>query len=137
LNWDSGFGSVLMDPDKRAMLRGQIMRFFAAYPVYRGLSLDFESLDDSADPAYVSFIRELYADMHARNLRLYVNTVIATDDDELRQIAANSDGLILMNYDEHEESSNPGPVASLLRVLRKSVNSPKLLPERVSPHGIH
>jgi len=112
LNWDSGFGSVLKDPDKRAALRGQIMRFFAAYPVYRGLSLDFESLDDDADPAYVSFIRELYADMHARNLRLYVNTVIATDDDELRQIAANSDGLILMNYDEHEENSAPGPVAS-------------------------
>jgi cellulose synthase/poly-beta-1,6-N-acetylglucosamine synthase-like glycosyltransferase/peptidoglycan/xylan/chitin deacetylase (PgdA/CDA1 family)/spore germination protein YaaH len=129
LNWDSGFGSVLMDPDKRAMLRGQIMRFFAAYPVYRGLSLDFESLDDSADPAYVSFIRELYADMHARNLRLYVNTVIATDDDELRQIAANSDGLILMNYDEHEESSNPGPVASQAWFLANLQRVLKVVPK--------
>ena len=52
---------MLKDPDKRAALRQQIIRFFTAYPVYRGLSLDFESLPDDADPAYLSFIQELYA----------------------------------------------------------------------------
>ena len=40
-------------------------------------------------------------------------------------LAQNSDGIILMNYDEHEETSDPGPVASepwfeanLTRVLK-------------------
>ena len=32
--------------------------------------------------------------------------------DELKRIAANSDGIVLMNYDEHEANSDPGPVAS-------------------------
>ena len=73
-SWDPGVGDVLTDPAKRAALRQQIMRFFTAFPVYRGLSLDIESLPDDADPAYLSFIQELYADLHPRNLRLYVNT---------------------------------------------------------------
>ncbi len=50
--------------------------------------------------------------MHARNLRLYVNTPVATSDADLKQIAANSDGIILMNYDQHQTTSDPGPIAS-------------------------
>jgi cellulose synthase/poly-beta-1,6-N-acetylglucosamine synthase-like glycosyltransferase/peptidoglycan/xylan/chitin deacetylase (PgdA/CDA1 family)/spore germination protein YaaH len=124
-NWESSYGDVLKNPANRAALRRQILRFFDTYPVYRGLSLDFESLPDSASPAYMSFIKELYGDMHARNLRLWVNTAVATSDDELRQIAASSDGIILMNYDEHQVTSEPGPIASqewfvgnLTRVLK-------------------
>ncbi len=123
--WDAGVGAMLGDPAKRAFLRQQILHFFHAYPVYHGLSLDFESLPDDATPAYLSFIRELYAVMHPLNLRLYVNVAVATPDADLKQIAANSDGVILMNYDEHQVTSNPGPVASqewfignLARVLK-------------------
>ncbi|MGD0629328.1 MAG: glycosyltransferase [Terracidiphilus sp.] len=110
--WDANFGAILKDAGKRAALRQQIVRFFTAYPVYRGLSLDFESLPDDADPAYIAFIRELYGDLHSRNLRLYVNTAVAASDSDLKQIAANSDGIILMNYDEHQTTSDPGPIAS-------------------------
>jgi cellulose synthase/poly-beta-1,6-N-acetylglucosamine synthase-like glycosyltransferase/peptidoglycan/xylan/chitin deacetylase (PgdA/CDA1 family)/spore germination protein YaaH len=111
-SFDSSIGSVITDVDKRAALREQILRFFAAYPVYRGLSLDIENLPDNAGQAYLSFIQELYADMHPRNLRLYVNTAVSTDEEDLKLIAANSDGILLMNYDEHEVDSQPGPIAS-------------------------
>jgi cellulose synthase/poly-beta-1,6-N-acetylglucosamine synthase-like glycosyltransferase/peptidoglycan/xylan/chitin deacetylase (PgdA/CDA1 family)/spore germination protein YaaH len=124
-DWDPAMGAVLADPGKRAALRSQILRFFAAYPVYRGLSLDIENLDDDSIPAYLSFIQELYADLHPNNLRLYVNTSISTASGDLKTIAANSDGIILMNYDEHQAESQPGPVASqnwfignLTRVLK-------------------
>ena len=56
-NWESSYGDVLKNPANRAALRRQILRFFDTYPVYRGLSLDFESLPDSASPAYMSFIK--------------------------------------------------------------------------------
>src|SRR5215469_11153840 len=69
--WDPEIGKILADDGKRAHLREQILRFFTALPVYRGLSLDFESLDDASIPAYIGFIHELYSDFHARNLRLY------------------------------------------------------------------
>jgi peptidoglycan-N-acetylglucosamine deacetylase len=111
-SWDAGVGKVLEDSQKRAALRAQIIGFLTALPVYRGLSLDIESLDDDGFSAYLTFIQELYPEMHARNLRLYVNTAASTEDDDLKQIAANADGVILMNYDEHEANSDPGPVAS-------------------------
>ncbi len=50
--------------------------------------------------------------MHPRNLRLYVNVAVATSDSDLKTIAANSDGIVLMNYDEHQATSDPGPIAS-------------------------
>ena len=124
-SWDAGFGDALRDAGKRAALRRQIVGFFTAYPVYRGLSLDFESLPDDAGPAYLSFIQELYGDLRARGLRLYVNTAVSTPENDLKLISANSDGIILMNYDQHQATSAPGPVASqewfvgnLTRVLK-------------------
>ena len=111
-SWDAGVGELLKDDDKRDALRQQIIRFFTAYPNYPGLSLDIESINDDAIPGYLSFIHELYGEMHARNLHLYVNVAALTPNDQLAQIAGNSDGIVLMNYDEHEANSDPGPVAS-------------------------
>ncbi|MGD0547841.1 MAG: polysaccharide deacetylase family protein, partial [Terracidiphilus sp.] len=111
-SWDPAIAAMLADAAKRAQLRQQILRFFAAYPVYRGLSLDIENLPDEASPAYMSFLQELYSDLHGHDLRLYVNTQILTTDDDFKGIAANSDGVILMNYDEHQIESQPGPIAS-------------------------
>jgi peptidoglycan-N-acetylglucosamine deacetylase len=110
--WDAGVGDVLKEKTKRDGLRRQIVQFFTAYPVYRGLSLDIENLNDDADPAYLEFIQELYADLHARNLRLYVNVAALSSAEDLKFISKNSDGIVLMNYDEHEAESDPGPVAS-------------------------
>ncbi len=111
-NWDGSVGNVLEDPAKSASLRSQIMRFLLAFPVYRGLSLDIESISDDADPAYVAFVEALYAQMHQHNLRLYVNVAVSTSAADLKALAANSDGIVLMNYDQHQDSSDPGPVAA-------------------------
>jgi len=111
-SWDPGLARVLADGYKRALLRQQIVRFLIAFPAYRGLSLDIENLPDNASPVYLCFIHELYADLHARNLRLYVNTAASTPASDLRQLAVNSDGIILMNYDQHQTTSTPGPIAS-------------------------
>ncbi len=111
-NWDTGVGDVLKDPDRANALLQQIMHFLIAYPVYRGLSFDIESIPDADDDAYLTFIRALYYQMHERNLRLYVNVAAGASDSDFKQIADNSDGIILMNYDEHEDTSGPGPIAS-------------------------
>jgi cellulose synthase/poly-beta-1,6-N-acetylglucosamine synthase-like glycosyltransferase/peptidoglycan/xylan/chitin deacetylase (PgdA/CDA1 family)/spore germination protein YaaH len=124
-SWDPAISGVFDDAGKRAALREQIVRFFTAYPAYRGLSLDIENLPDAASPGYMTFVHELYADLHPRNLRLYVNAAVSTTDEDLTQTAANSDGVVLMNYDEHQVESQPGPIASqdwfvnnLTRVLK-------------------
>ena len=54
-------------------------------------------------------------------------------DADLKQIAANSDGIVLMNYDQHEVDSDPGPIASQdwfvanLRRVLKIVPKEKLI----------
>ncbi len=123
--WDPAVGDLLADPARRGVLEAQIVRFFTALPAYRGLSLDIENLRDDSIPAYMTFIQELYALLHARNLRLYVNAATGTDSPTLKLIAANSDGIVLMNYDLHEVESDPGPispqtwfVANLQRALK-------------------
>src|ERR1700738_2665512 len=123
--WDPAIGDVLADDAKRGELENQIIQFFTALPAYRGLSLDFENLRDDSIPAYMTFIGELYAKLHARNLRLCVNVAVATEDQYLKQIAGNSDWVVLMNYDLHEVESEPGPIApqpwcvsNLQRVLK-------------------
>jgi cellulose synthase/poly-beta-1,6-N-acetylglucosamine synthase-like glycosyltransferase/peptidoglycan/xylan/chitin deacetylase (PgdA/CDA1 family)/spore germination protein YaaH len=123
--WDPAVSAILDDPAKRAVLREQIVRFFTAFPAYRGLSLDIENLSDEGSKGYMSFIRELHTDLHERKLRLYVDAAVSTTDDDLRDIGANSDGVVLMNYDQHQIESEPGPIASqdwfvnnLTRVLK-------------------
>ena len=55
---------------------------------------------------------ELYNDLHAKNLRIYVDVEASADDWVMKALAKNSDGIILMNYDQHEEESGPGPIAA-------------------------
>ena len=50
--------------------------------------------------------------MHPKNLRLYVNESVGADDQDSRFWRSNSDGILLMNYDQHEVTSEPGPIAA-------------------------
>ncbi len=110
--WDPAIGKILADPQQRAALEGQIVQFFTALPFYRGLSLDFESLNDASMPDYMTFVQELYGKLHPRNLKLWVNAGVGLQDKCMKTLAVNSDGIILMNYDQHEVESNPGPIAA-------------------------
>ena len=110
--FDPTTGDLLKDPAKRAVLRQELQRFFTSFPGYHGLSLDFENLNDDERPFYLTFIQEVYSDLHSRKLQLYVNMPVSASAEELKTVAANADAIVLMNYDQHEESSEPGPVAS-------------------------
>jgi len=129
-SFDPAIGAVLLDPVKQTMLREQIMRFLTGLPYYHGLSLDFENLPDNADEAYMKFVQDLYTEMHAHNLRLYVNIPASMDDADLKRFAANADGLIVMNYDEHETTSDPGPIASQPWFLNNLVRVLKVVPKQ-------
>ncbi|WP_263368461.1 polysaccharide deacetylase family protein [Edaphobacter bradus] len=105
-------GKFLSSDDARANFVHQIHTFLAANPSYRGLSLDFEEIPASAQPGFQALVAALYNDFHPRNLRLYVNVPVHDDDFDMKFLADHSDGLLLMNYDEHQTDSEPGPIAS-------------------------
>jgi cellulose synthase/poly-beta-1,6-N-acetylglucosamine synthase-like glycosyltransferase/peptidoglycan/xylan/chitin deacetylase (PgdA/CDA1 family)/spore germination protein YaaH len=105
-------GDFLSSASARATFIQQIHTFLAANPSYRGISLDLEEIPESAQPGFNALIAALYDDFHPRNLRLYVNTPVGDDSFDLKFIADHSDGLLLMNYDEHQTESEAGPIAS-------------------------
>ncbi|HXE09652.1 MAG TPA: glycosyltransferase [Acidobacteriaceae bacterium] len=112
--WLPSIGDFLTNPEGRANFLRQLDRFLAANPSYRGISLDFEEIPGEAQQGYMALLGEIYADFHSpgRNLRLYVNTPVGDDDFDLKYMADHSDGLLLMNYDQHQTSSGPGPIAA-------------------------
>jgi cellulose synthase/poly-beta-1,6-N-acetylglucosamine synthase-like glycosyltransferase/peptidoglycan/xylan/chitin deacetylase (PgdA/CDA1 family)/spore germination protein YaaH len=101
----------LTNPDARSNFVRQADRFLAANPRYRGLTLDFQGLPADAQGAYSQLVQALYDDFHPRNLRLYVNIPIAPGALDMKFLADHSDGLVLMNYDEHQTQTDAGPVA--------------------------
>ena len=105
-------GQMLENQEARERLHLQLDKFLWANPSYGGICLDFEAIPDKDLKLYAEWIGELHEDFRAKNLRVYVNVQSSAADAFLKALARNSDGIILMNYDEHEESSDPGPVAS-------------------------
>jgi cellulose synthase/poly-beta-1,6-N-acetylglucosamine synthase-like glycosyltransferase/peptidoglycan/xylan/chitin deacetylase (PgdA/CDA1 family)/spore germination protein YaaH len=111
-DWDPVIGPMLKDPSARHNLRLQLDKFLDANPDYHGISLDFEEIPDDAEAGYQALMAELYADFSTKNLRLYINVPVSTDKKMLAFEAAHTDGIVLMNYDQHENTSPPGPIAA-------------------------
>jgi cellulose synthase/poly-beta-1,6-N-acetylglucosamine synthase-like glycosyltransferase/peptidoglycan/xylan/chitin deacetylase (PgdA/CDA1 family)/spore germination protein YaaH len=111
-DWNGGaIGQMLHSRAARDQLHIQLDKFLSANPGYRGICLDFEQIPDEDLKLYAEWIGELHEDFKAKNLRIYVNVQVSADDGFMRRVALNSDGIILMNYDQHEETSDAGPVA--------------------------
>lgn len=122
-------GDVLQNTTSRQNLFQQLMQFLNANPQYHGLSLDFEEIPTEAQPAYSQLIGMLYGAMHPRGLKLYINTPVNAEGWDLKFMSTHSDGLILMNYDQHETESDPGPVASQDWFLKNLSDMLKVVPK--------
>ena len=107
----------------------QIDQFMAANTRYKGITLDFQALPVDAKAGYDQLITALYADFHAKNLRVYINVPVSTSPADMSVYAANSDGLILMNYGEHQDGTPPGPVAGQDWFEQNLQNAMKVVPQ--------
>jgi len=108
----TSIGDFLTNADSRVRFIEQLDQFLAANPSYHGISLDFEEIPSAAQQGYMALLTALYQDFQQRHLRLYVNVPVGDDDFDLKYIADHSDGLLLMNYDQHTVGSDPGPIAA-------------------------
>jgi peptidoglycan-N-acetylglucosamine deacetylase len=109
--WDASIGPFLDNPEARQNFRSQLLLFLRS-DNFKGAALDFEEIPLKSQPGFLALIQELGQDLHSRGLRLYVNVPVSDKDYDYAQLAAASDGLVLMNYDQHQVTSQPGPVAA-------------------------
>jgi cellulose synthase/poly-beta-1,6-N-acetylglucosamine synthase-like glycosyltransferase/peptidoglycan/xylan/chitin deacetylase (PgdA/CDA1 family) len=128
-------GGFLMNAGARANFRRQLMLYLAS-DKYRGVSLDFEGFPGSAQPGFRALVGDLEADLHARGLKLYVNVPAGDDDFDYKYLAAHSDGLILMDYDQHSGSSSAGPIAGQDWFISNLEETLKLVPKEKLVCGI-
>ena len=120
----------LQSDSARANFQHQADRFLAANPGYRGLTLDFEAVDAATQPGYLTLVSALYTDFHAHNQRLYVIVPVGDPTFDLAALAAHCDGLVLQNYDEHQATTAPGPIASQDWFLDNLQQTLKIIPKQ-------
>jgi peptidoglycan-N-acetylglucosamine deacetylase len=126
--WLQNVGNFFANDAGRATFRRQLLTFLASDSKFRGVSVDFEDFPSSAQPAFNTLIGEMASDLHARGLKMYINVPADDDDFNYKYLADNSDGLILMNYDEHQSESKAGPVASQTFFVGNIQKALKLIP---------
>ena len=111
--WDGDvIGQMLENTAARERLHLQLDKFLYANPSYHGIVLDFEQVPDDDLKLYADWVGEIHNDLHGKNLRLYIAAQVSVSDHVLRAFGKNTDGVILMNYDQHETESDPGPIAA-------------------------
>jgi cellulose synthase/poly-beta-1,6-N-acetylglucosamine synthase-like glycosyltransferase/peptidoglycan/xylan/chitin deacetylase (PgdA/CDA1 family)/spore germination protein YaaH len=117
--WDgAGTAAMLASRAARKQFLDRIEPMLVARKA-NGVVFDFEELPASAQPGYQALIREAHARLAPRKM-LVTLTVPAEDDSwSLREYAKTADRIFLMAYDEHFESSAPGPIASQPWFLRQ------------------
>ncbi|MCX6107255.1 MAG: glycosyltransferase [Proteobacteria bacterium] len=93
-----------------------------------GINLDFENLPPGAEHEVLSFQRDLYHELHKRGLILTRDISADLDSYDLTAVAASSDYVVLMAYDEHYSESKPGPIASPDFVGKVVGNLTKVIP---------
>jgi cellulose synthase/poly-beta-1,6-N-acetylglucosamine synthase-like glycosyltransferase/peptidoglycan/xylan/chitin deacetylase (PgdA/CDA1 family) len=101
----------LADPAARQRFRNELLSFLDT-DQYKGVTLDIEAFPDNSHGDYKQLVKELYGDLQSRGLKLYIAVPVNDKQFDYSGIAQLSDGLILMNYDEHYPGGAPGAVAS-------------------------
>src|ERR1017187_4931667 len=100
----------LADPAGGQRFRNELMTFLAT-DQYRGITLDIEAFPESSRGDYKTLVQELYGDLQAKGLKLYIAVPVTDKQFDYSAVAQFADGVILMNYDQHYPGGTPGAVA--------------------------
>ncbi len=118
----------LADPAARQRFRSELMSFLAT-DQYKGITLDIEAFPETSRDDYHALVQELYDDLHGKGLKLYIAVPVNDKTFDYAAISQISDGLILMNYDQHYPGGDPGPVAAQDWFLKNMQDALKVIPK--------
>ena len=100
--------SALLNPTYRANMVEQLAAYVNDYGA-DGINIDFEGLTSATFTELADFTAELKAEVD--EVYLSTPTVDWHGGYDYDELAFASDGLVIMGYDHHGYSSNPGPVS--------------------------
>ena len=102
---------VLTNPEARQDLIDNIFSNVQEHK-FAGVSIDFEEMKNGDRPAMVRFMQALAARLHGAGYLVTQSVPVDDDNYDLKRLGEIDDYIIPMVYDEHYQSSAPGPIAS-------------------------
>jgi peptidoglycan-N-acetylglucosamine deacetylase len=102
---------ILASPASRKRMIAEITGYLQRNN-YLGVNIDFEDVPRGAQENLRIFMRELSNGCHAQKLLVSQDLPAADVNFDYEYYAGVNDFVVLMNYDQHWETSPPGPVAS-------------------------
>jgi cellulose synthase/poly-beta-1,6-N-acetylglucosamine synthase-like glycosyltransferase/peptidoglycan/xylan/chitin deacetylase (PgdA/CDA1 family)/spore germination protein YaaH len=122
-----GFLQMLASSPARRKLAAQL-EAYAGERHEPGIVVDFESLPQSSQKEFESFVHDLSVALHARGMKLMVALPAADWTYNYKYFASQVDAIILMNYDFRWPTSPPGPIAPQDWFIRNINNMVKIVP---------
>jgi poly-beta-1,6 N-acetyl-D-glucosamine synthase len=101
--------AILNDTVKQHKFIQQLLDTLIAYN-FKGINIDFEEITESSNKLLTRFQKNLYAALHEKNLLVTQDVSAMNDDYDFEQLSNYNDYVILMAYDEFNNSSIPGPI---------------------------
>jgi len=102
---------MLANPGARKRLASSLAEY-ASLAHEAGLALDFEQVPDASQEHFRAFAAQLKQALHANGLKFWVALPARDPVYDYGYFGSQCDAIILMNYDQHWQSSPPGPVAA-------------------------
>lgn len=102
---------LILDPAARTRLFTRLADL-ARTNGYAGYIFDLENLSPRALAAYPTFLAEARARLRGLDRDVWLTAPIDDDSWPLRRLQASADAIVLMAYDEHYLTGDPGPPAS-------------------------
>ena len=110
--WDAaGMAAFLHDPSQRKRFLDRLEPWLLANHA-AGAFFDFEQLPPSAQPDYLAFLSEVNTRFDRHGWLIAMAAPVGDRSWNLPAYAKIVDRVFLMAYDQHENSGDPGPVAS-------------------------
>lgn len=91
---------------------------------YDGLQVDFELWTHAQIQVLTPFLRRLHTGLAAKHREFSITLEEELPTEDIRTLSASADYVVLMAYDEHSDTDDPGPIASATfidRTLRKFI----------------
>jgi peptidoglycan-N-acetylglucosamine deacetylase len=102
---------LLRRPDARRTLVENTVEY-AVQAHEAGIVVDIEEIPDQSQANFRAFIGELGPALHAVGLKLMVALPARDDAYDYEYFGKQCDAIVLMNYDQHWQTSPPGPIAA-------------------------
>lgn len=110
--WDGkATAALLHDPRRRAALVASLQAYLDRTGD-AGIMYDFENLPAASMPDLTALVRETHAAFAPRRRLVSITMPIDNPMWPARALAAASDRLVLMAYDQHWQGGEPGPIAA-------------------------